>query len=541
MTIKAFFGKIQGRRQGNDNDRSTRRASMSIKSKSPIPSSAEAAAATKCKLKEEAEEDYEEMGAEGTSKHDRLTKWRKKLSLTHVGANTRHLTHRKSSRVAHQQRHNKRGSNPFQSTSMPMVLNTPPTLDSLDSQKDDSDSSERKRTYVRASVDCCYNQLHRSPAGGDSSLLSAEKAEEESGIPAESSTSQDRRPLSCSALDGLVIPDVLGVLRSPPPGAYSSSSSQISIVSVEKKDDDTPEKISAPAAAMTVNKTESSEQQVSMAMNNQHPNQKRACRTTWTSMSALHGDGDSLFTRTESDATEAKDDAHVAPAEDDNVGARAQHHLSYFSAYRPHHTKQKQQEQHKQQCLLTCMHVSQVASDMRLAQLDARLQATFQENTALQNEVRRLRAEISGYRDHSRQLPSPRSVSSMDEGELIHGEQLLKTHTRAQLGLIEYLEGEDDLGAALERYKKQLETEVILHDMPSNRNTLDESDALLLSPKSVPQPQPEQPQTQQQHRLTSAVAVTVSNTPAPLLALSTKGCLASQPTSSPTYSAINSA
>ncbi|ORY89999.1 hypothetical protein BCR43DRAFT_499835 [Syncephalastrum racemosum] len=552
MTIKTFFGKIHGRRQGTENDRTTKFASSSIKSESPSSSfpagtAAGAAAASTYELKEEAEERYEDMGEEGSNRHDRLSKWRKKLSLTHVASSTRHLTHRKSSRVAHQQRHNERGSNPFQSTSMPMVLDTPPTLDSRESQQGDSNPYKRKQTYIRASVDCCYLPRRRSPSRGDcpSSLSTEKKEEQVIGAPADSSTSQDRRPLSCSALDGLSIPDVLGVLRSPTPGAYSSSSSLISIVSLKEHDSDMEkktEKMPMSIADTERDKTESSGQQGSMMMNNQHPNKKATCRTTWAGTSALHESGDSLFTPAQCDATEIKDGAHVASTDGDNDRGCGHHRPSSFSAYRPYHTEQQhpqrqqqqqqwQQVQQKQQLLLTCMHVSQVASDMRLAQLDVRLQATLQENAALQNEVRHLRAEIRGYRDHSRQLPSPRSVSSMDEGELIHGEQLLKTHTRAQLGLIEYLEGEDDLSAALERYKKQLEVEVMLHDKPtSNRNTFDGCDSTSMS---SPDPSPQQSPP--------PLVVAAPSTPAPRLALETKGCFTTQPRSSPTYSAINSA
>lgn len=42
------------------------------------------------------------------------------------------------------------------------------------------------------------------------------------------------------------------------------------------------------------------------------------------------------------------------------------------------------------------------------------------------------------------------------ETQDVEAEDLLRMHTRAQLGLIEYLEGEDDLAIALERFKRQL-------------------------------------------------------------------------------------
>ncbi|KAI9274843.1 hypothetical protein BDA99DRAFT_498731 [Phascolomyces articulosus] len=52
-------------------------------------------------------------------------------------------------------------------------------------------------------------------------------------------------------------------------------------------------------------------------------------------------------------------------------------------------------------------------------------------------------------------------------------DELLRTHTLAQLGLIEYLEGEDDLGSALERFKKQLETELSDNNNNNNNNNDD--------------------------------------------------------------------
>ncbi|KAG2223652.1 hypothetical protein INT45_010011 [Circinella minor] len=51
-----------------------------------------------------------------------------------------------------------------------------------------------------------------------------------------------------------------------------------------------------------------------------------------------------------------------------------------------------------------------------------------------------------------------------EKNKLVGGRQqqdkILRTHALAQLGLIEYLEGESDLASALERFKKQLETEL---------------------------------------------------------------------------------
>ena len=56
------------------------------------------------------------------------------------------------------------------------------------------------------------------------------------------------------------------------------------------------------------------------------------------------------------------------------------------------------------------------------------------------------------------------STTTKEKNKIVGGRQqqdkLLRTHALAQLGLIEYLEGEHDLASALERFKKQLETEL---------------------------------------------------------------------------------
>ncbi|KAI7877650.1 hypothetical protein K492DRAFT_239025 [Lichtheimia hyalospora FSU 10163] len=78
------------------------------------------------------------------------------------------------------------------------------------------------------------------------------------------------------------------------------------------------------------------------------------------------------------------------------------------------------------------LQVDKTMAEMRLAQSTRSLQEAMQEIKFLKNRIKYL------------------------ETQDVEAEDLLRMHTRAQLGLIEYLEGEDDLAIALERFKRQL-------------------------------------------------------------------------------------
>lgn len=82
--------------------------------------------------------------------------------------------------------------------------------------------------------------------------------------------------------------------------------------------------------------------------------------------------------------------------------------------------------------MIAKLQVDKTVAEMRLAQSTRSLQGAMQEIKFLKNRIKYL------------------------ETQDVEAEDLLRMHTRAQLGLIEYLEGEDDLAIALERFKRQL-------------------------------------------------------------------------------------
>ncbi|KAI8145942.1 hypothetical protein BJV82DRAFT_29993 [Fennellomyces sp. T-0311] len=104
--------------------------------------------------------------------------------------------------------------------------------------------------------------------------------------------------------------------------------------------------------------------------------------------------------------------------------------------------------------IITSMHVDKIIIEMTLTR---KLNQVQDENALLKKQIERLESEV-------RLALAVNAPTTKDRGagKAVAGQQdeLLRTHALAQLGLIEYLEGEKDLGAALERFKKQLETEL---------------------------------------------------------------------------------
>lgn len=107
-------------------------------------------------------------------------------------------------------------------------------------------------------------------------------------------------------------------------------------------------------------------------------------------------------------------------------------------------------------------------ADMRIAQLDDALANALQDNYRLTNRIEQLEASLVYYQGlPSPPLSSPNSASSFEylsqqsnKRDKLQQDEVLRLHARAQLGLIEYLEGQHDLNAALDRFKKQLEAEL---------------------------------------------------------------------------------
>ncbi|KAI7850734.1 hypothetical protein BDC45DRAFT_517676 [Circinella umbellata] len=88
-------------------------------------------------------------------------------------------------------------------------------------------------------------------------------------------------------------------------------------------------------------------------------------------------------------------------------------------------------------------------------------------NTSLNERIKSMEELLANQSSASTTIAATDTMlSSMtkEKNKLVGGRQqhdkILRTHALAQLGLIEYLEGESDLASALERFKKQLETEL---------------------------------------------------------------------------------
>ncbi|KAI8388754.1 uncharacterized protein BYT42DRAFT_611758 [Radiomyces spectabilis] len=114
-----------------------------------------------------------------------------------------------------------------------------------------------------------------------------------------------------------------------------------------------------------------------------------------------------------------------------------------------------------------------IKENERLAEKVATLEAEKLEMKSRMTEEKQILEQQISFLKKSQQesveqhsLPSPRTSSSLTSSASSPSsetvvtdlqDELLRTHTRAQLGLIEYLEGEDDIGAAMARFKNQLE------------------------------------------------------------------------------------
>ncbi|KAG0172720.1 hypothetical protein DFQ28_009939 [Apophysomyces sp. BC1034] len=89
--------------------------------------------------------------------------------------------------------------------------------------------------------------------------------------------------------------------------------------------------------------------------------------------------------------------------------------------------------------------VDKTVLEMELASACQRLEHALKENRQLRDQVKQLETQATEINR------SPRQESRQDE--------LMRMHTRAQLSLIEYLEGESDISGAMARFKRQLERE----------------------------------------------------------------------------------
>jgi DNA repair exonuclease SbcCD ATPase subunit len=73
----------------------------------------------------------------------------------------------------------------------------------------------------------------------------------------------------------------------------------------------------------------------------------------------------------------------------------------------------------------------------------------IEENDRLESQIRQLQRQLQ------RRMKQPPPINGSGESYLQDEQEALR-HTRAQLGLVEYLEGEPDVMAALNRFKTLL-------------------------------------------------------------------------------------
>ncbi|KAI9249656.1 hypothetical protein BY458DRAFT_559906 [Sporodiniella umbellata] len=94
-------------------------------------------------------------------------------------------------------------------------------------------------------------------------------------------------------------------------------------------------------------------------------------------------------------------------------------------------------------------------------QLDIQLKTQAEhEKSALQKQGDVLGKQIERHQQEIVRLQSLHRPNT-SRTKSTQQEELMKMHTKAQLGLIEYLEGEDDVLQAMTRFKKQLETDLL--------------------------------------------------------------------------------
>ncbi|KAF7725187.1 hypothetical protein EC973_000353 [Apophysomyces ossiformis] len=105
---------------------------------------------------------------------------------------------------------------------------------------------------------------------------------------------------------------------------------------------------------------------------------------------------------------------------------------------------------------LVSSHVAKIAVEMQLARVNQQLQRVLKENEELKYRI--LQLEEVSHTPSLSNMSESSSFSSLSSGHL-QQDEILKIHMRAQLGLIEFLEGEANVSAAMARFKKQLEIE----------------------------------------------------------------------------------
>lgn len=89
--------------------------------------------------------------------------------------------------------------------------------------------------------------------------------------------------------------------------------------------------------------------------------------------------------------------------------------------------------------------------------------AVVDENLQLKTQLQNIQQENLNLTEMTKCLQDKLKEFSKEGGsDKMRQEELMQMHTRAQLGLIEYLEGEDDVLTAMIKFKKQLEADCLL-------------------------------------------------------------------------------
>lgn len=222
-------------------------------------------------------------------------------------------------------------------------------------------------TGSRTSDTLCFDDS--SPASIDQSDLVLER----------------RRPLSCSAVEGMSMPDILHVLRSS--------------LEEEEEEEDDDEKRSADNGSTSPCMIPSSEPSAFLSSTSSEARPPIATTDL----------GDSSSSSAISVSSRPAD-VEASPSED----------------------------------LLDRDQCKTNSTPLHEASADEKLCAALEENQALRDKIQSLESTLQQQQQQQHPIR-------------MRQDEVLRIYTRAQLALIEYLEGEDDVVASLERFKRQLE------------------------------------------------------------------------------------
>ncbi|KAL1930632.1 hypothetical protein VTP01DRAFT_10794 [Rhizomucor pusillus] len=403
-------------------------------------------------------------------------RWRKKFSMYSLSS------------LAHRKDRYRRKSTPFhQSVSMPQFS---------------SSAEEEKVPNETSELDCsplvAVDAASGSVGDGGSAFKETWGERRPSSISIQTTTTKSsRRPFSCSAVEGISMPDILVTLRT----AVEEEEDSVSITSSQ---------VGGPPSNSTLLRNEQRKREQTLSEDdNREPGNWRSSDCT---VAMHHANTRSLLKMNMEEAVVANADTapsdnHVDRCMDEtneeqpntclekdrssttrcNISNSNMHHKCkqsiYVCTYMQHiltlnlfSSLQNTIADMSLGTLCTELHVGKTMADMRIAQLDKTLADAMHDNHRLAERIKQLEASLLYYHGlPSPPLSSPNSASSFEQllqqssnADRLQQDEMLLLQARAQLGLIEYLEGQHDLNAALDRFKKQLETELRHRDGGNN-------------------------------------------------------------------------